>query len=113
MFPHTITIYHHEVIHGSDVYSKTVLSGFYWSNRFTLIQGGKGVESLNVCTIISNKAMADTFGDEWTVKEGDRIIQGVGDDITSWKQLYDYVTVLGIDVNKANSSVDNIVITGK
>mgnify|MGYP000822708212 CR=1 FL=1 len=112
MFPHTITIYHHDIINGVDNYKKTVLDGFYYSGGKTLSGTDKGIDSKGKVTIISNAENAHNFGVSWTVSVKDRIVIGVGKDIKSFKELGDAITVTDVAVNVCNSDVDNIVISG-
>lgn len=112
MFPHTITIYHHEIINGVDSYTKTVLSGFYYNGGKSLSGTDKGIDSKGKVTIISNAENAHNFGVSWTVGIKDKIVVGVGDDIRSFKELDNAVTVMDVAVNVCNCDVDNIVISG-
>lgn len=47
------------------------------------------------------------------IQPNDMILFGEGEDITSFREIRNAVTVTGIAVNVCNSDVDNIVITGK
>lgn len=113
MFPHTITIYHHSTENGEDRYSKTVLKGFYWNAGKSLTGADKGAESEKATTIISNPENAHKYGTEWIIHLDDMVLLGEGKDITSFREIENAVTVIGIAVNVCGSDVDNIVITGK
>lgn len=112
MFPHTITIYHHDIINGADRYSKTVLSGFYVMQGKTVSDTQKGVDSKSQTTIISNAENAHFYGGKWTVSINDKVVLGVGKDIKSFRELKDCIAVSDIEINVCGSDVDNIVITG-
>ena len=112
MFPHTITVYHHDIIDGTDSYKKTVLSGFYYSDGKSIAGTVKGVDSKSKAIIISNAENARNFGVSWTVAIKDRIVIGEGKDISSFKELDNAITVTDVVVNVCGSEVDNIVISG-
>lgn len=112
MFPHTITIYHHKIIKGTDSYSKTILNGFYIMNGSAVSDTQKGVDSRHNITIISNSENAHSFNNKWNVAINDKIVVGAGMDINSFKELNDCITVTGIEINVCGSDVDNIVIKG-
>lgn len=112
MFPHTITVYHLDKADGRDRYIKTVLDGWYWNSEKALQKDNKGILSTKPTTIVSDVKNARNFGTEYEICDNDRIILGTGDDIASFKELKNAVTVKDIAVNICNSEVDNIVITG-
>lgn len=112
MFPHTITIYRHSIENNQDVYSKQVIKGFYAVVNKTLSADQKGVESTKPSVIISNPENARKYGVEWTVQGKDRIIIGVGGDITSFNDIPEAIKVTGIEANVIGSDVDNVTITG-
>ncbi len=115
MFPHTITIIHHSIVNSTDVYSRTVLSGFYWYGAAEYGESGKGAEKNRNVTVISSPEMAASYGSEWSVCGGDRIVKGACPAITSYKDLIgkEVITVLSVAENICGSDVDNIQITGK
>lgn len=113
MFPHTITIYHHSIENGEDKYIKYILSGFYWNDEKSLSAADKGIKSTKEATIISNPENARKYGTEWNILPGDRVLLGIGENITSFKDLKEAVTVIGVAANVCNSDVDNVVIRGK
>lgn len=115
MFPHTITIFHHAVVDNKDVYTRKVVSGFYWYGHTGIVTSGKGQESDDSITIISSPENAKTFGKKWTVQKDDRIVKGECPDISSFKDLNgkEAVTVMKVEPNVCGSLVDNVTITGK
>ena len=113
MFPHTITIYRHTVADGKDVFVRQTVSGVYWYGSTGLIGSGKGAETDGNVTVITSPALAATYGTGWTCLPGDRIMKGIGKDITSWKQLSDGRTVLGVEESICGSPVDCVTISGK
>lgn len=112
MFPHTITIYRHTEANGSDVITKQVISGFYWYGGNGITVGNKGATEEDSVTIVSSPERARDYGTVWTVQPRDRIVKGIGADITSLKEI-NGITALRIDENTCGSKVDNITITGK
>lgn len=113
MFPHTITIYHHDVVSGTDVYSRTEVPGWYWNHKAGQTGSGKGTERTDTYTVVASQATTALYGDSWSVKVGDRVVKGSGPDITSWKDLTgDVMTVKAIEENICGSSVDNITLIG-
>lgn len=113
MFPHTITIYHHSIENGEDKYDKTVLGGFYFNSAKGVSKDGKGISNDNATTIISNVENAHKYGTEWMIQPNDMVLLGVGNDITSFRELQNAFTVIGVAENVCGSDVDNIVITCK
>ena len=113
MFPHTVTIYHHFVENGTDVYSKKVLDGCYWIHKASQAAAGKGTEKTDSYTVIFSPEQTARYGVYWDVYAGARVVKGSGPDITSWKELKgDVMTVKAVEENICGSSVDNITLTG-
>lgn len=130
MFPHTITIFHHSIVNGADVYNMTVLSGCYWMHTASRAGAGKGSEKTDSYTIILSPEQTAKYGTVWNVYPGDRVVVGikgratVGEcvcgavivgqaPITSWKQLTgDVMVVKEVEENICGSSVDNITLMG-
>ena len=131
MFPHTITIYHHSVVNGADVYDMTVLSGCYWMRTASRTGTGKGAEKTDSYTIVLSPEQTAKYGTVWNVYPGDRVVRGVKsiatagkcvsgavlvgrtDAITSWKELTgDVMVVKAVEENICGSSVDNITLIG-
>ena len=113
MFPHTITIFHHSVVNGTDVYSRTEVPGWYWSHKAAQAGSGKGTEKADSYTVIASPETTALYGDSWSVTTGDRVVKGSAPDITSWKDLKgDVMTVQAVEENICGSSVDNITLTG-
>ena len=130
MFPHTITIYHHSVVNGADVYNMTVLRGCYWMHNASRSGVGKGTEKTDSYTIILSPEQTAKYGSVWKVYPGDRVVKGLDDlavagnaftgvavvneiPITSWKQLTgDVMVVKAVEENICGSSVDNITLIG-
>lgn len=128
MFPHTITIYHHSIVNGADVYTMTVLSGCYWMHSASRSGAGKGTEETDSYTIILSPEQTAKYGSAWKVYPGDRVIKGFGNEafsgecivgtaivgkktITSWKELTgDVMVVKAIEENICGSNVDNITL---
>lgn len=113
MFPHTITIYHHSVVDGADVYSRTELPGCYWSHKASQAGSGKGTERTDSYTVIVSPDQTAKYGVNWDVGTGDRVVKGSAPDITSWKELNgDVMTVKAVEENICGSCVDNITLLG-
>jgi hypothetical protein len=113
MFPHTITIYHHFVDDGTDVYDKKVLTGCYWNHKASRTGSGKGTEKADSYTVVVSPEQTAKYGVTWDVYTGDRVVKGSGPDITSWKELPgDVMTVKVVEENICGSSVDNITLLG-
>ena len=130
MFPHTITIYHHSVVNGADVYTQTALRGCYWMRNASRGGAGKGTEKTDSYTVILSPEQTAKYGSVWKVFPGDRVIKGfdngaiagecvvgvavVGNTpITAWKQLTgDVMVVKAIEENICGSGVDNITLIG-
>ena len=113
MFPHTITIYHHSVVDGADVYSRTEVSGCYWNRKAGQTGSGKGTEKTDSYMVVASPETTALYGDTWSVNTGDRVVKGSAPDITSWKDLKgDVMTVKAIEENICGSSVDNITLIG-
>lgn len=113
MFPHTITIFHHSVVNGADVYSRTELPGCYWNRKASQAGAGKGTEKTDSYTVIVSPEQTANYGVTWNVYTGDRVVKGSAPDITSWKELTgDVMTVKVVEENICGSSVDNITLIG-
>ena len=113
MFPHTITIYHHFVENGTDVYNKTELPGCYWNHKASQATSGKGTERADGYTVVVSPEQTARYGVYWDVYVGDRVVKGPAPDINSWKELKgDVMTVKAIEENICGSSVDNITLIG-
>jgi len=125
MFPHTITIYHHHIVtqtvtnngtsttQQTDAYSKTILHGVYIYTKTAQIGTGKGVELSESVNIVCSPTATKNYGKTWRCEVGDRIVNGVGGNITSWKNLTgDVYTIKQIEKNLAGTRIDNIVIMG-
>lgn len=122
--PHTITIYNKLKVDGTEQYIKRVLNNVYYYGTDSVNISGKGVvESGNINIIIDGENLEDyvnykSFSDssKYTIKPNDRIVLGVGPDITSTNELNDsirQITVFSIDENLVGSSLDNLLITGR
>ena len=113
MFPHTITIFHHSIEDGVDVYTRTEVPGWYWMHTAANTGAGKGTEKADTYKAISSQLTATNYGYSWDVKVGDRVVKGSAPDITSWKDLNRGVMVVkAIEENICGSSVDNITLIG-
>lgn len=122
--PHTITIYNKLKVDDTEQYIKRVLNNVYYYGTDSVNISGKGVvESGNINIIIDGENLEDyvnykSFSDssKYTIKPNDRIVLGVGPDITSTNELNDsirQITVFSIDENLVGSSLDNLLITGR
>ena len=112
MFPHTITIYRYREERGRDVIERQVADGFYWYGSRADKASGKGTTADDSVTIVSSPERAGDYGSAWTVQPLDRIVRGVGADVTSLKEI-NGITVLRVDENICGCPVDNITIVGK
>ena len=113
MFPHTITIYHHSVVDGTDVYNRTELKGCYWNHKASKAGSGKGTEKTDSYMVVVNPELTSLYGVTWSVFTGDRAVKGSAPDITSWKDLKgDVMTIKVVEENICGSSVDNITLIG-
>ena len=113
MFPHTITIYHHSVVGGADVYGRVELSGCYWNHKASQAGSGKGTEKTDSYTVVISPEQTANYGVTWNVHTGDRIVKGPGPDISSWRELAgDVMTVKVVEENICGSGVDNITLIG-
>lgn len=128
MFPHTITIYHHSVVNGADVYNMTTLSGCYWVRTASMAGAGKGAERTDSYTIVLSPEQTAKYGTVWNVYPGDRVVKGIKSGATagkavsgavivghtpikSWKELTgDVMVVKAVEENICGSSVDNITL---
>lgn len=113
MFPHTITIFHHSVAGGTDVYSRTEVSGWYWNHKAAQTGSGKGAERADTYTVVASPETTALYGDTWSVNVGDRAVKGSAPNIASWKDLKgDVMTVKAVEENICGSGVDNITLIG-
>ena len=113
MFPHTITIFHHFVENGVDVYVKKELSGWYWMHTASNTGIGKGTEKTDTYKLVASQATTAQYGIYWDVYVGDRVVKGSAPNITSWKDLKgDVMVVKAIEENICGSGVDNITLIG-
>jgi hypothetical protein len=112
MFPHTITIFHHFIEDGVDVYVKKEVPGWYWMQTKSNTAAGKGTERSDTYKIVASQLTTSNYGVTWDVYVGDRVVKGSAPDITSWKDLKDYMVVKAIEENICGSGVDNITLIG-
>ena len=113
MFPHTITIYHHFVEDGVDVYVKKEVPGWYWMHTAANTGAGKGTEKSDTYKIVAYQATTCLYKDTWDVYVGDRVVKGSAPDIASWKYLKgDVMVVKATEENICGSGVDNITLIG-
>ena len=113
MFPHTITIYHHFIENGVDVYDKKEVPGWYWMHTASSTGAGKGTERSDTYKIVACQATTSNYGVTWDVYVGDRVVKGSAPDITSWKDLEgDVMVVKAVEENICGSGVDNITLIG-
>ncbi len=113
MFPHTVTIYHHSVANGTDVYDRTELTGCYWNHKASQAGSGKGTERTDSYMVVVSPEVTREYGVTWNVYAGDRAVKGSGPDITSWKDLKgDVMTIKVVEENICGGSVDNITLIG-
>jgi hypothetical protein len=113
MFPHTITIFHHSVVDGADVYNRTELNGCYWNRKASVSGSGKGAEKTDSYMVVVNPELTALYGVTWSVNTGDRAVKGSAPDITSWKDLKgEVMTIKVVEENICGSSVDNITLIG-
>ena len=113
MFPHTITIYHHFIEDGVDVYDKKEVPGWYWMHTASSTGAGKGTERSDTYKLVASQLTTSNYRKTWDVYVGDRVVKGSAPDITSWKELGgDVMVVKAIEENICGSSVDNITLIG-
>ena len=112
MFPHTVTIYHHSIENGTDVYKRTEVPGWYWMHTASNVGAGKGTDKTDTYKAVASQATTSLYGDTWGVSVGDRVVKGSGPDITSWKDLKDCMVVKSVEENICVSCVDNITLIG-
>lgn len=113
MFPHTVTIYHHSIVNDTDTYEKYTVEGAYWFGPGQISLKNKGVEAVSNVTVIFSPEQSKQFGKRWKAQKGDRIIQGAGEDITSFKDIPNALSIVGIEDNLVGSAVDNVVLSAK
>lgn len=112
MFPHTITIYHHDIVDNTDKYTRQVVSGVYAQVQYGITKSGHGQQNSRSITITTNKKLCDEFGVSWSICEDDKVIVGIGGEITKFADIPKAYTITNIIENKCGSDVDNIVMTG-
>ena len=112
MFPHTITIYHHDIVGSTETYTRQVVSGVYVQEQYGVTKSGHGQQNSRSITITTNKKLCDEYGKSWHVCDCDKIIVGIGEEITKFADIPKAYTVTSITINKCGSDVDNIVMTG-
>ena len=112
MFPHTITIYHHFVENGVDVYDRKEVPGWYWMQTKGQTGAGNGTERNDGYKLVASQLTTSNYGVTWDVYVGDRIVKGSSPDIASWKELGSAMVVKAIEENICGSSVDNITLIG-
>lgn len=115
MFPHIITIFHHETINGTDSYTRYVVPDVFWYGSTGISADGKGLVTANAVTVITSAQTAHSYKKTWNVQKNDRIVKGECPAIESFKDLNgkEVITVTDVSENIVNSDVDNITITGK
>ena len=128
-FDETITVYNPEYDDsaGYDVYHKTVITGCSWFTQHGAGQDGTALHRENLHKIrIPNTAKCDKhyvapteFTDpatQYTLRPGDRIVKGVGADITRTDDLegvcYDRCIILGVHDNR-RVGLKHIYVEGK
>ena len=113
----TITIYNKV----GQTYKRFVLDGVYWYGSKGLAISGNGVvHSDEINVFIPKSKMVDyneTYQEgKYTLRKGDHIVKGISEDISSVNELSKYndvITIMSFSVNRVNSDLDNILITGK
>lgn len=115
MFPHTITIFHHEIQNGSDVYTRYVVPGVYWYGSTGISESGKGAEAVKDITIVTSPETARTYNKKWRAQAKDRIVKGEHPAISAFKELEgkEVMTVISVTDDVIGSNVDNVTIKGK
>ena len=112
----TITIYNKV----GEEYKRFELEGVYWYGSQGLSISGRGVVSSDDINVFIPKAKMEKYkpfyeDGFYTIQQEDRIVKGVGPEITSAKDLanFERITVTSFSVNIVNSDLDNILIVGK
>ena len=113
MFPHTITIYHHDIVNGADVYNMQTIDDFYIYTSSGINKAGKGEVDADVFTAVCSPNKARTFGSEWFCDNNDRVIKGTGKPITSWRDIPDAKVVTSVKGSVIGSGVDNVTIKAR
>lgn len=113
MFPHTITIYRHSVVDGTDVITRQIVKGVYWYGGTGISQNGKGATEESAVTVITSPETTVMYGSGWSVEPKDRILQGEHPEISCLRDIPAALTVTGIEDNRCGSDVDNITIKAK
>ena len=112
MFPHKITIYHHDIVDSADTYTKQIVEGVYVQEQYGITKSGHGQQSNKSVTITTNKKLTDEFGVSWSICEGDKVIKGEGKNIAKLADIPKAYTITNIIDNRCGSDVDNIVMMG-
>ena len=112
MFPHKITIYHHDIVDSADIYTKQIVEGVYVQEQYGITKSGHGQQNSRSITITTNKRLCDEFGKSWSICVGDKVVKGEGEDITKLADIPNAYTITNIIENKCGSDVDNIVMMG-
>ena len=112
MFPHTVTIYHHDIIGSADTYTFYVVPGVYVTPSKGITQSGHGQQNANSVTITTSKETTDKYNSVWFAHKGDKVIKGAGAAITKLADLTDAYEITNIQENVCGCPLDNIVITG-
>lgn len=110
MYPHTITIYRHCIENGRDIYTKHILKGVYFRNGTVAAKSGNGFEKSCETVISVRPELSRTFNETWNVTIGDKIVLGIGREISSFKELQNFVTVKTVSENICGSPLDGVVI---
>ena len=76
MFPHTITIYHHDIVGNTETYTKQIVSGVYVQEQYGITKSGHGQQNSRSITITTNKSLSDEFGKSWQLCDGDKVPSG-------------------------------------
>ena len=112
MFPHTITIYHHDIVGHTETYIRQVVSGVYVQEQYGITKSGHGQQNSRSITITTSKSLCDEFGKSWQLCDGDKVIVGIGEEITKFADIPKAYTITSIIKNQCGSDVDNIVMMG-
>lgn len=78
LYPHTVTVYHHDVVGNKDVYLCTVLPGVYYRKSVKHTKSGNGFENAPVTVVSCNPVLSRGYNDNWHCSPGDKLIKGVG-----------------------------------
>lgn len=109
-FIDTVTVYHKN----NDKYVRKIINGCYWYGDTRISNSGHGIIRDDVISVFFPKDAVDK--NSLKIYKNDRIVKGVGTEISSVNELVKYddkITVLTIQENKVGSKLDNILVTGK